>query len=128
MAQVRVSPTGVMDKDTEVAYVSQGNYIDANDIRHRDASGGNFNGIMSINGNSLSVTFPSYVTSTKAYRIFFDVSDIASGSVSANEGSLVLTTAAGVVYKNENLNIASTVLTTYRNTLQGFFNSLSTSA
>jgi hypothetical protein len=128
MAQVRVSPTGFMDKDTDVAYVSQGNYLDANDIRHRDASGNNFNGIMSINGNSLSVTFPGYTTTGKSYRVFFDVSDIASGAVSANEGSLILTTAGGTVYKNENLNIATTTLTSYRNTLQGFLNTLSNSA
>ena len=128
MAQVRVTPIGFMDKDTDLAYVSQGNYVDANDIRHRDSSGANFNGVMGINGNTLSVTFPGYSTSSKVFRIYFSVDDIASGAVSANEGSLILTTSAGGVFKNETLNITGTNLVNYRNTLQGYFNTLSNAA
>jgi len=44
--QVRVTPSGNLDKDTELVYVNQGNYVDANDIRHRHTGDQNFGGIL----------------------------------------------------------------------------------
>lgn len=85
MAVVRVTPSGIMDKDTDMAYVSQGNYVDANDIRHRQTDGSAFGGVMSVLGNNLAVTIPDYVTSNKKFRIFLDLTDFydtAVGSVS----------------------------------------------
>jgi len=128
MAVIRVTPSGIMDKDTDLTYVNRGNYVDANDIRHRQTDGQNFAGVMSVKGNSLALTLPSYSTSTKTYRIFIDVTDIASGAVSANEGSLLLTTTAGTAYSNLTLNITGTALGAYITTLKSFFNTLSNSA
>ena len=128
MAVIRVTPSGIMDKDTDLSYINQGNYVDANDIRHRQIDGQNFAGVMSVKGNSLALTLPGYTTSTKTYRIFIDVTDIAGGSVSANEGSLLLTTTAGTAYSNLTLNITGTALGAYITTLKGFLNTLSNSA
>ena len=81
MAQVRVTPSGVMDKDTDVSYVNQGNYTDANNIRHRQTDGGNFAGIMPIKGNVLKNTIGGYTATTKKHRVIIDNSDIIDGTV-----------------------------------------------
>jgi hypothetical protein len=81
MAVVRVTPSGIMDKDTDMAYVSQGNYVDANDIRHRQTDGSTFGGVMSVVGNSLVSTIPDYVTSNKKFRIFLDLTDFYDSAV-----------------------------------------------
>lgn len=81
MPQIRVTPSGVMDKDTDVSYVSQGNYIDANDIRHRQIDGGNFGGVMPIVGNTLISTIPDYTVSNKKFRIFLDLTDFYDTTV-----------------------------------------------
>ena len=81
MAVVRVTPSGIMDKDTDMAYVSQGNYVDANDIRHRQTDGSAFGGVMSVAGNSLISTIPDYVTSNKKFRIFLDLTDFYDSAV-----------------------------------------------
>jgi hypothetical protein len=79
MAQVRVTPSGNLDKDGELSYISNGNYVDANDIRHRQSVGNNFGGIMGTNGNlnlittvngSAGTTLPAVGTSSKVYRIY----------------------------------------------------------
>jgi hypothetical protein len=85
MPQVRVNPQGNLDKDTDVAFVNKGNYIDALNIRHRNADGQNFVGVMPIEGNTNAITQVngsaattlSYATSTESYRIYIDVTDIA---------------------------------------------------
>lgn len=85
MAVVRVTPSGIMDKDTDLAYVSQGNYVDANDIRHRQTDGSTFGGVMSVVGNSSVLQFPNYTSANKKFRIFLDLTDFydtAVGSVS----------------------------------------------
>jgi hypothetical protein len=70
-----------MDKDTDLAYVNQGNYVDANDIRHRQTDGNTFGGIMSIVGNTLTNTIPDYTTSNKKFRVFLDITELYDGSV-----------------------------------------------
>lgn len=99
MAQVRVTPSGNLDKDGELSYISNGNYVDANDIRHRQSVGNNFGGIMGTNGNSnlitlvngsAGTTLPAIGTTTKLYRIYLDYSYITSGSVGSYTGTLVL--------------------------------------
>lgn len=81
MAVVRVTPSGIMDKDTDLSYINQGNYIDANDIRHRQTDGNTFGGVMSIVGNTLTNTIPDYTTSNKKFRVFLDVTELFDGNV-----------------------------------------------
>lgn len=99
MAQVRVTPSGNLDKDGELSYISNGNYVDANDIRHRQSVGNNFGGIMGTNGNSnlitlvngsAGTTLPAVGTTTKLYRIYLDYSYITNGSATSYTGTLVL--------------------------------------
>jgi hypothetical protein len=104
MAQVRVTPSGIMDKDTEVSYVNQGNYTDANNIRHRQTDGGNFAGIMPIKGNTLSQLnldpaiyspsvqngIPNYPADSKKFKIKIDITDILSGSINTHSGLFYL--------------------------------------
>lgn len=121
MAVVRVTPSGIMDKDTDLAYVNQGNYIDANDIRHRQTDGQNFAGIMPIVGNTLINTIPDYTTSNKKFRIFLDLTDFydsAVGSVNftwklQESGSIFIGTAANTATSIASLSVfANTVYTT----------------
>lgn len=100
MAQVRVTPSGYLDKDTDLSYVSNGNYVDANDIRHRQSVGNNFGGVMGVKGNSNLITLvngssgttlPTVPTTTKKYRVYIDYSFMASGAASNMDGILVLT-------------------------------------
>ena len=81
MAVIRVTPSGIMDKDTDLSYVNQGNYIDANDVRHRQTDGNSFGGVMSIVGNTLTNTIPDYTTSNKKFRVFLDVTELFDGNV-----------------------------------------------
>lgn len=68
--QVRVTPSGVLDKSTEVKYVGRGNYIDAENIRHRDNDIDNTNANVGIlKGNTLAVTIPNITPQIKTYRI-----------------------------------------------------------
>ena len=94
--QVRVSPNGVLDKDSELAFVQGGNYSDALNIRHRNADGQNFGGVMPIKGNvnaitqvnNVSTNALTYSSSTESYRIYIDVTDIALGNISSHEAEL----------------------------------------
>tara|TARA_R110000868_G_scaffold108426_5_gene295994 strand:+ start:3339 stop:7589 length:4251 start_codon:yes stop_codon:yes gene_type:complete len=97
MAQVRVTPSGVMDKDTDVSYINQGNYTDANNIRHRQTDGGNFAGIMPIKGNlnkltevngASSTSLPTYAAGDKKYRVTLNISDLISGELSNHAGKI----------------------------------------
>jgi hypothetical protein len=128
MAVVRVTPSGIMDKDTDMAYVSQGNYVDANDIRHRQTDGSTFGGVMSVAGNKHMLSIPSYGSSAKSYRIFIDLSKIADGSIASNDGDLYLENSSGVVYSNIGANITGTSIGSYVTILKGYLNTLSNSA
>lgn len=90
MAHVRITPSGIMDKDTELSYVGGGNYIDANDIRHRQADGNNFTGIMPIKGNALKNTIGGYTSGEKRYRFYVDISDIVSGELTSHVANLTI--------------------------------------
>jgi len=90
MAHVRVTPSGIMDKDTELSYVGGGNYIDANDIRHRQADGNNFTGIMPIKGNALKNTIGGYTSGQKRYRFYVDISDLVSGELASHDAQLTI--------------------------------------
>ena len=97
MSQIRVTPSGIMDKDTDVSYVNQGNYTDANNIRHRQTDGGNFAGVMPIKGNlnkltevngSSSTSLPTYVAGEKKYRVTINISDLISGELANHSGKI----------------------------------------
>lgn len=112
--QVRVTPTGFIDKDTEESYINKGNYTDANNIRHRNLDGQNFGGVMPFKGNvnAISVvngspaTTLTYSSSTESYKISFDVTDIANGSVSSHVADLTL--EADTITPPTSYNYAST--------------------
>jgi len=96
--QVRVTPSGFMDKDTDPQYVGKGNYVDANDIRHRQTDGANFGGIMGVKGNSLQITIPQAAATTKLYRVYVTVSGLISGGgvpADDNSGKIVYEDTSG---------------------------------
>jgi hypothetical protein len=133
MAQVRVTPSGIMDKDTDLAYVSQGNYVDGNDIRHRDTSGQNFGGIMPIVGNDLKITLASYSTTSRSYQIFIDIDDIVSSGIADHSGTLYLTfpyPPGGPIAAtySQSLTYSSTVIATVVSSVQTAFSNLATAA
>lgn len=132
MAQVRVTPSGNLDKDGELSYISNGNYVDANDIRHRQSVGNNFGGIMGTNGNlnlittvngSAGTTLPAVGTSSKLYRIYIDYSYVASGAVTTMSGTLSLTRTSGVK-SIEVVNLTPSSITNLAFSLQAEFNLL----
>lgn len=110
MAQVRVTPSGNLDKDGELSYISNGNYVDANDIRHRQSVGNNFGGIMGANGNSNLITLvngasgstlPAISTTTKLYRVYLDYNYITNGSTNAYTATfVVIRPSTGAVLKS----------------------------
>lgn len=115
--QVRVTPSGFLDKDTDPQYVGQGNYLDATNIRHRQSDGNNHGGIMTVDGNSLAASIPAYTSSTRLYRVYIDVTDIQNGSVASHDGDLYLFDSTGNAYENKNVSITGTSLTSYRASL-----------
>jgi hypothetical protein len=108
MSQVRVTPSGVLDKDTEVSYIGKGNYIDALNIRHRavDSNGGDFGGIVPLKGNANLVntingvagTAFTYAAETQTYRVFVDVEDIYNGSISSHDATIYIEDSTGVLH------------------------------
>jgi hypothetical protein len=108
MAQVRLTPSGVMDKDTEVSYIGKGNYIDALNIRHRavDSNGGDFGGVVPVKGNANLVntingvagTAFTYAAETQTYRVFVDVEDIYNGSISSHDATIYIEDSTGVLH------------------------------
>lgn len=127
--QVRVTPSGNLDKDTELVYVNQGNYVDANDIRHRHVGDQNFGGIMSVLGNKNVISavddagatvdyIPGYTTRTKIYRIYFDLTPILNGSVTANVGNMTLVRSDGTPFSINNISISANTPVTYSNALR----------
>ena len=137
--QVRVTPSGNLDKDTELVYVSQGNYVDANDIRHRHTGDQNFGGIMSVLGNNNVITaindsglpvdyIPDYLTTTKIYRVYFDLTPILNGSVTANVGNITLTTSAANAFSSNGVSISATIAANYATALQSVLTTLGLAA
>ncbi len=90
---VRLLQNGFMDKDTDLQLVSGGNYIDAQNIRHRDDAGANMTGVSPVLGNALKVTIPDPTESVSTWRIYLraDYPYSFSGSVSViNSSGVVL--------------------------------------
>jgi hypothetical protein len=86
---VRLLQNGFMDKDTDLQLVSGGNYIDAQNIRHRDDSGANMTGITPVKGNALEVTIPDPTASVAAWRVYLKATFpyTIEGSISVINGS-----------------------------------------
>lgn len=73
--QVRVTPKGIMDKDTELVSLREGNYPDANGIRFRTVDGNLSTAPSNIKGNALGFSIPdSPLSQTKKYRVYIDIS------------------------------------------------------
>jgi len=90
---VRLLQNGFMDKDTDLQLVSGGNYIDAQNIRHRDDAGANMTGISPVFGNALKVTIPDPTESVSTWRVYLraEYPYSFSGSVSViNSSGIVL--------------------------------------
>lgn len=88
--QVKVTPVGVLDKDTDIKYVGNGNYTDAENIRHRDSETENTNGEISlIQGNDLRVTIPNITAQDKQYRIYISSNGIYTGTANGQTDVLV---------------------------------------
>lgn len=69
---VKLLQSGILDTDSDLQVVSQGNYVDALNIRHRDSSGSNMVAVTPVNGNDLKVTIPDPTTSVKKFRIYLE--------------------------------------------------------
>jgi hypothetical protein len=138
MPQVRVNPQGFLDKDTELAFVNQGNYPDALNIRHRNTDGQNYGGVMSIKGNANAITQVNgsaattltYPTSTESFRIYIDVTDLANGNTISHEGSLTLSANGFITpltlynYVSTTAANARTAITGHLTNLRGIYNAL----
>ena len=118
--QVRVTPNGVLDHDTDIQYIGQGNYVDALNIRHRDIESNNTDASVNfIKGNALSLTLPNVVDQNKLYRIYLSVSGLYTGT-SGSETAKTLynfTDLSGV-------NITNTVSTDRNVKLIGLYTTL----
>lgn len=69
---IKLLQSGILDTDSDLQVVSQGNYVDALNIRHRDSSGSNMVAVSPVNGNDLKVTIPDPVTSVKNFRVYLE--------------------------------------------------------
>lgn len=134
--QVRVTPNGILDQDTDLSYVGKGNYVDANDVRHRQADGGNFGGVMGTEGNLNLITrvngsagtgLPLISAQQKKYRIYLNYEPFATGRISSFAGTLVLEESTGVL-NTEVVNITPTSFLDFAQQLQTEFNNVSTTA
>jgi hypothetical protein len=132
MAQIRVTPSGILDKDGELSYISNGNYVDGNDIRHRQVDGNNFGGIMSTEGNknpislvngSSSSILPAISTSTKKYRIYLDYSKVASGATTTMSGTLYLENSTGSVF-SQVVSLTPSSFSNFAQSMQSQFDTL----
>lgn len=86
---VRLLQNGFMDKDTDLQLVSGGNYIDAQNIRHRDDSGANMTGISPMKGNALKVTIPDPTATVTRWRVYVKAASpyTFNGSISVINGT-----------------------------------------
>ena len=119
---VRLNTTGIMDKDTDSQYLREGNYEDANDIRHRSLIGSENQAIVPVVGNVLGVTIPNTTVTARVYRVFLDIS---AGSAS---GTLYYKDSATNAINPAALSISFTTLADYytalTNNTTGLFNSI----
>jgi len=119
---VRLNTTGIMDKDTDSQYLREGNYEDANDIRHRSLIGSENQAIVPVVGNALGVTIPNTTITARVYRVFLDIS---AGSAS---GTLYYKDSSTNVINPAVLSISFTTLANYytalTNNTTGLFNSI----
>lgn len=119
---VRLNTTGIMDKDTDSQYLREGNYEDANDIRHRSLIGSENQAIVPVVGNALGVTIPNTTVTARVYRVFLDIS---AGSAS---GTLYYKNSTTNVISPAALSISFTTLANYytalTNNATGLFNSI----
>ena len=119
---VRLNTTGIMDKDTDSQYLREGNYEDANDIRHRSLIGSENQAIVPVVGNVLGVTIPNTTVTARVYRVFLD---ITAGSAS---GTLYYKDSATNAINPAALSISFTTLADYytalTNNATGLFNSI----
>lgn len=119
---VRLNTTGVMDKDTDSQYLREGNYEDANDIRHRSLTGSENQAIVPVVGNALGVTIPNTTVTARVYRVFIDIS---AGSAS---GTLYYKDSATNTIYPAALSLSFTTLADYytalTNNTTGLFNSI----
>ena len=119
---VRLNTTGIMDKDTDSQYLREGNYEDANDIRHRSLIGSENQAIVPVVGNVLGVTIPNTTVTARVYRVFLDIS---AGSAS---GTLYYKNSTTNAINPAALSISFTTLADYytalTNNTTGLFNSI----
>jgi hypothetical protein len=111
-----------MDKDTDSQYLREGNYEDANDIRHRSLIGSENQAIVPVVGNVLGVTIPNTTVTARVYRVFLDIS---AGSAS---GTLYYKNSTTNAINPAALSISFTTLADYytalTNNTTGLFNSI----
>lgn len=119
---VKLNTTGVMDKDTDSQYLREGNYEDANDIRHRSLIGSENQAIVPVVGNALAVTIPNTTITGRVYRVFLDIS---SGTGS---GTLYYKDSTTNTIYPASLSLSYTTLANYytalTNNTTGLFNSI----
>lgn len=114
MAQVRVTPLGVIDQNTDVRYVNRGNYTDALNIRHRDFDTNNTDGApYLIKGTTQSIAIPDLATQTKTYRIKVATSGNYSGTVTGENIVKIIANDLNVSFLvTENVNVTLPTLVT----------------
>jgi hypothetical protein len=119
---VRLNTNGVMDKDTDSQFLREGNYEDANDIRHRSLVGSENQAIVPVVGNALAVTIPNTTITGRVYRVFIDIS---SG---AGSGFLYYKDSASNAIAAANLSLSYSTLANYytalTNNSTGLFNDI----
>lgn len=95
MTPIRNTPSGGMDKDTDLQYIGGGNYQDAHDVRTQDIAGNTGVAMANIKGNDVAITIPNITSSIKSYRIYVDTSEAdLGGTVLPLSGKLKLVDSA----------------------------------
>jgi hypothetical protein len=114
MANVKVTPIGVIDQNTDVRYVNRGNYTDALNIRHRDVDTNNTDGTpYLIKGTVESIAIPNITTQTKTYRINVATSGNYSGTVTGENIVKIISNDLNTSFLvTENVNVTLPTLVT----------------
>lgn len=118
---VRLNTTGILDKDTDSQYLREGNYEDANDIRHRSLTGSENLAVVPVVGNALSLTIPNTGTSQRVYRVFININTLSV------DGTLYYKNSSTSAIGAANLSATLTTLSAYYSTLTssvGIFQSI----
>lgn len=118
---VRLNTTGILDKDTDSQYLREGNYEDANDIRHRSLTGSENLAVVPVVGNALSLTIPNTGTSQRVYRVFININTLSV------DGTLYYKNSSTSAIDSEVLSATLTTLSAYYSTLTssvGIFQSI----